>query len=145
MPLPPIGSTPLKWSVGAAAGHTVDFALRNGVMPYELVDDLPNQEPMLEALRQEIMDSGNPIMFPNTSIFNEDWDEVATLVSSGVPINQVQLESWKFSLRNGDAITGEFAQRHSLKAFQKNGLAMRLNTTRCKFSGNRTATLCNDE
>ena len=44
-------------------------------MPYELVDDLPNQEPMLEALRQEIMDSGNPIMFPNTSIFNEDWDE----------------------------------------------------------------------
>jgi len=21
------------------------------------------------------MDSGNPIMFPNTSIFNEDWDE----------------------------------------------------------------------
>ena len=64
-----------EWSVGAAAGHTVDFALRNGVMPYELVDDLPNQEPMLEALRAEIMDSGNPIMFPNTSIFNEDWDE----------------------------------------------------------------------
>jgi len=63
-----------EWSVGAAAGHTVDFALRNGVMPYELVDDLPNQEPMLEALRKDIMDSGNPIMFPNTSIFNEDWD-----------------------------------------------------------------------
>ncbi len=64
-----------EWSVGAAAGHTVDFALRNGVMPYELVDDLPNQEPMLEALRAEIMESGNPIMFPNTSIFNEEWDE----------------------------------------------------------------------
>jgi len=64
-----------EWSVGAAAGHTVDFALRNGVLPYELVDDLPNQEPMLEALQQEIIASGNPIMFPNTSIYNEDWDE----------------------------------------------------------------------
>lgn len=63
-----------EWSVGAAAGHTVDFALRNGVLPYELVDELPNQEPMLEALQAEIVNSGNPIMFPNTSIFNEEWD-----------------------------------------------------------------------
>jgi hypothetical protein len=62
-----------EWSVGAAAGHTVDFALRNNVMPYELVDDLPNQEPMLDALRAEIQESGNPVMFPNTSIYNEDW------------------------------------------------------------------------
>ncbi|MDJ1182828.1 FAD-dependent oxidoreductase [Roseofilum casamattae] len=64
-----------EWSVGAAAGHTIDFALRNQVMPYELVDDLPNKEPMLDALRQEIQTSGNPIMFPNTSIFNEDWND----------------------------------------------------------------------
>jgi hypothetical protein len=63
-----------EWSVGAAAGHTADFALRHGVLPYELVDDLPNQEPMLDALRREIQGSGNPVMFPNTSIYNEDWE-----------------------------------------------------------------------
>ena len=64
-----------EWSVGAAAGHTIDFALRNGVMPYELVDDLPNQEPLLEALKKELENSGNPVMFPDTSIFNEDWED----------------------------------------------------------------------
>ncbi|MGF1567036.1 MAG: FAD-dependent oxidoreductase [Nodosilinea sp.] len=64
-----------EWSVGAAAGQTVDFALRNAVMPYTLVDDMPNKEPMLEALRTEIYSSGNPVQFPNTSIFNEDWTE----------------------------------------------------------------------
>jgi hypothetical protein len=64
-----------EWSAGAAAGHTIDFALRHGVMPYELVDNLPSQEPLLEALKQELENNGNPVMFPNTSIFNEDWEE----------------------------------------------------------------------
>lgn len=64
-----------EWSVGAAAAHTIDFSLRQGVLPYELVDDLPKQEPMLEALRQQIQASGNPVQFPNTSIFNEDWTQ----------------------------------------------------------------------
>ncbi|HIK46301.1 MAG TPA: FAD-dependent oxidoreductase [Leptolyngbyaceae cyanobacterium M65_K2018_010] len=64
-----------EWSVGAAAAHTIDFALRNGVLPYELVDDLPNQEPLLDALRLELESSGNPVMFPDTSIFNEDWNQ----------------------------------------------------------------------
>jgi hypothetical protein len=64
-----------EWSVGAAAAHTIDFSLRQGVLPYELVDDLPKQEPMLEALRHQIQASGNPVQFPNTSIFNEDWTQ----------------------------------------------------------------------
>ncbi|MBD0266902.1 MAG: FAD-dependent oxidoreductase [Cyanobacteria bacterium Co-bin8] len=64
-----------EWSVGAAAGHTVDFVLNQDVYPYELVDNLPAPEPLLEELRQEIVDSGNPVMFPDTSIFNEDWNE----------------------------------------------------------------------
>ncbi|MEO1069366.1 MAG: FAD-dependent oxidoreductase [Cyanobacteria bacterium J06638_6] len=64
-----------EWSVGAAAGHTTDFALREGVLPFELVDDLPRQEPLLEQLKQEIEASGNPVMFPGTSIFNEDWED----------------------------------------------------------------------
>ena len=62
-----------EWSVGAAAAHSIDFSLRNGVLPYELVDDLPSYEPLLEQLRTEIDASGNPTKFPNTSIFNEDW------------------------------------------------------------------------
>lgn len=64
-----------EWSVGAAAGHTVDFALREGIFPYELVDNLPFLEPMLEQLQAQIQGSGNPVMFPNTSIFNEDWGD----------------------------------------------------------------------
>jgi hypothetical protein len=63
-----------EWSVGAAAAHTIDFALRKQVMPYQLVDELPRQEPMLEALKAEIATSGNPVMFPNTSIFNHHWE-----------------------------------------------------------------------
>jgi len=64
-----------EWSVGAAAAHAIDFSLRNGVLPYELVDNLPNQEPLLDVLRMELHTSGNPVQFPNTSIFNEDWTQ----------------------------------------------------------------------
>ncbi|PSN17075.1 FAD-dependent oxidoreductase [filamentous cyanobacterium CCP5] len=62
-----------EWSVGVAAGRTADFALTQGVFPYELVDDLPYSEPLLVELQDQIEASGNPVMFPNTSIFNEDW------------------------------------------------------------------------
>ena len=64
-----------EWSVGAAAGTTIDFALDNGVFPYELVDDLPSREPMLEQLQRRLNDDGNPTAFPNTSIFNTDWED----------------------------------------------------------------------
>lgn len=63
-----------EWSVGAAAGNTVVFALENEIMPYELVDNLPAPEPQLEVLQQRLVNQGNPIAFPNTSILNEDWD-----------------------------------------------------------------------
>jgi hypothetical protein len=64
-----------EWSVGAAAAHSIDFSLRKGVLPYELVDNLPLHEPLLEQLRAELDASGNPTKFPNTSIFNEDWTQ----------------------------------------------------------------------
>jgi hypothetical protein len=64
-----------EWSAGVAAGTTVDFALSNGVLPYELVDDLPTREPMLEQLQQRLNAEGNPTAFPNTSIFNLDWED----------------------------------------------------------------------
>ncbi|MEM6449214.1 MAG: FAD-dependent oxidoreductase [Cyanobacteria bacterium P01_D01_bin.105] len=64
-----------EWSVGAAAGTTIDFALDNSVLPYELVDDLPSREPLLEQLQRRLNAEGNPTAFPNTSIFNTDWEE----------------------------------------------------------------------
>lgn len=64
-----------EWSVGAAAGNTIDFALRHQVLPYELVDDLPSPEPLLEKLQRQLNEGGNPTAFPNTSIFNLDWED----------------------------------------------------------------------
>ncbi|MGD1943929.1 MAG: FAD-dependent oxidoreductase [Leptolyngbyaceae cyanobacterium] len=64
-----------EWSVGVGAAVTVDFALRNEVMPYQLVESLPNLDPLMYELRREIELSGNPTQFPNTSIFNEDWED----------------------------------------------------------------------
>lgn len=64
-----------EWSSGVAAGLTADFALETGIMPYELVDNLPSREPQLEVLQRRIEQSGNPIKFPGTSIFNRSWEE----------------------------------------------------------------------
>ena len=64
-----------EWSVGVGAAATIDFSLRHGVLPYELVDDLPNRESLLEELKLELERGGNPTQFPNTSIFNENWED----------------------------------------------------------------------
>ncbi len=63
-----------EWSVGAAAASTINFSLKKGVMPYQLVDDLPQPEPFLEELRQTLNQQENYTAFPNTSILNESWD-----------------------------------------------------------------------
>ncbi|MEO1591549.1 MAG: FAD-dependent oxidoreductase [Cyanobacteria bacterium J06632_22] len=64
-----------EWSVGVAAGTTIDFALEQSVLPYALVDDLPREEPLLLELQQRLNAAGNPTAFPNTSIFNQDWED----------------------------------------------------------------------
>jgi hypothetical protein len=64
-----------EWSSGAAVGNVVDFALDRGVLPYEMVDQIPLREPLLEELQQRLQRQGNPTAFPNTSIFNEDWED----------------------------------------------------------------------
>jgi len=64
-----------EWSSGAAAGTTAAFALSNGIAPYQLVDEVPRQEPQLQALRKQLENNGNPTAFPDTSIFNEAWDK----------------------------------------------------------------------
>jgi hypothetical protein len=64
-----------EWSSGAAAGTTAAFALEQNTMPYQLVDQLPQREPQLQALRQRLEEKGNPTAFPDTSIFNESWED----------------------------------------------------------------------
>lgn len=64
-----------EWSVGAATGITLDFALEKGIPPYQLVDDLPRPEPNLAVLQKRLVQRQNPIAFPSTSIFNNDWQQ----------------------------------------------------------------------
>ncbi|MFM6757151.1 MAG: hypothetical protein ACKPJ4_10875 [Dolichospermum sp.] len=33
------------------------------------------QEPQLEILKQILTENGNPTAFPDTSIFNQNWDD----------------------------------------------------------------------
>lgn len=64
-----------EWSVGAAAGTTAAFSLERAIAPYQLVDDLPRREPLLEQLQYRLQQNSNPTAFPDTSIFNLDWDD----------------------------------------------------------------------
>ncbi|MGF1482500.1 MAG: FAD-dependent oxidoreductase [Cyanophyceae cyanobacterium] len=64
-----------EWSAGAAAGTTAAFALEENVMPYQLVDDFFITETQLQELQKRLNASGNPTAFPDTSIFNEDWED----------------------------------------------------------------------
>ncbi len=63
-----------EWSAGAAAATTADFALKQGIMPYQLVDKLPQRGLQLEALQRQLEENDNPTAFPGASIFNENWD-----------------------------------------------------------------------
>ncbi|OWY64421.1 FAD-dependent oxidoreductase [cyanobacterium TDX16] len=64
-----------EWSVGAAAGTTAAFSLEKAIAPYQLVDDLPRREPLLEQLQYRLQENNNPTAFPDTSIFNLDWND----------------------------------------------------------------------
>lgn len=64
-----------EWSVGAAAGTTLDFVMEQDLLPAELVDDLPRAEPQLQQLKQRLNQNGNPTAFPDTSIFNLNWED----------------------------------------------------------------------
>lgn len=61
-----------EWSSGAAAGTVANFALEKGILPYHLIDQLPQLEPELEALQQRLRQNQNPITFPGVSIFNKN-------------------------------------------------------------------------
>ncbi|UOW69826.1 FAD dependent oxidoreductase [Synechococcus elongatus PCC 7943] len=62
-----------EWSSGVAAGTVADFVLQQKITPAELVDDLPRQEPQLEALQRRLVNAGNPIAFPGTTLLDRNW------------------------------------------------------------------------
>lgn len=64
-----------EWSSGAAAGITAVFSLEEEILPYQLVDDSFIEEKQLRTLKKKLEASGNPTAFPNTSIFNQDWED----------------------------------------------------------------------
>jgi FAD dependent oxidoreductase len=64
-----------EWSAGAAAGTTASFALDKGITPAQMVADLPDRSPSILELRKRLEANNNPTSFPNTSIFNNNWQE----------------------------------------------------------------------
>ena len=64
-----------EWSVGAAAATTASFALSEGILPYQLIEDLPRVNPKLTQLQQKLVENNNAIAFPDTSIFNLNWSD----------------------------------------------------------------------
>jgi len=64
-----------EWSSGSAVGATAVFALEKDIFPYQLTANLPRFTPLLQELQNRIVANGNPIAFPNTSIFNLNWQE----------------------------------------------------------------------
>ncbi|KAM3090210.1 FAD-dependent oxidoreductase [Phormidesmis sp. 146-35] len=63
----------IEWSAGAAAGTTAVYSLETGILPYQLVENLPRANRNLEQVQKRLTENGNPIAFPNTSILNLDW------------------------------------------------------------------------
>lgn len=64
-----------EWSSGAGAGTTAVFALQKDIFPYQLTANLPRFQPLLQELQNRLIKNDNPIAFPNTSIFNLNWQE----------------------------------------------------------------------
>jgi hypothetical protein len=64
-----------EWSSGAAVGTTAVVALNEGVLPYEFLEGFAFKNPYLRKLKEMLIANNNPITFPDTSIFNENWDD----------------------------------------------------------------------
>jgi len=62
-----------EWSSGAAAGQTALFSLEKNLLPYQLLEDPLLNDSRLRELQKRLNKSGNPTAFPDTSIFNESW------------------------------------------------------------------------
>ncbi|AGY58933.1 FAD-dependent oxidoreductase [Gloeobacter kilaueensis] len=68
---------PIEWAIGAAAGNTAAFALERDWIPARIVagvdrlDYAADRE--LRALQRQIVERGNPIAYPGTTIFDTKW------------------------------------------------------------------------
>ncbi|MGP0129598.1 MAG: FAD-dependent oxidoreductase [cyanobacterium endosymbiont of Rhopalodia musculus] len=63
-----------EWSSGAAAGTIAAFALNQQTLPYQMVKEPIFRSEKLKKLRKKLDNNGNFTSFPDTSIFNNDWD-----------------------------------------------------------------------
>ncbi|WP_416378781.1 FAD-dependent oxidoreductase [Cyanobacterium sp. uoEpiScrs1] len=63
-----------EWSSGAAAGTVAAFALNQQTLPYQMVKEPIFRSKMLKKLQKKLNKNGNFTNFPDTSIFNNDWD-----------------------------------------------------------------------
>jgi hypothetical protein len=59
-----------EWSTGAAAGTTAAFALTQNILPYQLVENVPRTNLLLESLQKQLNQNQNPTAFPGVSLFN---------------------------------------------------------------------------
>ena len=64
-----------EWSSGSAAGAIASYALDNEMMPFELIDESYIKEKELQSLQRQLNEQGNPTAFPDTSVFNQDWED----------------------------------------------------------------------
>ncbi|PZD72717.1 hypothetical protein C1752_03314 [Acaryochloris thomasi RCC1774] len=64
-----------EWSAGAAAGMAADYALEKDLSPHQLVEDMPRHNSHLAELQKRLNAKQNPTAFPDTSIFNQDWED----------------------------------------------------------------------
>jgi hypothetical protein len=60
-----------EWSAGAAAGTTAAFALQQNILPYQLIENVPRTNLLLEALQKQLNQNRNPTAFPGVSLFND--------------------------------------------------------------------------
>jgi len=60
-----------EWSAGAAAAITVVYALDTGIMPYQIIDNMLTTPDQLRQLQTIITNANNPIVFPDTSVFDK--------------------------------------------------------------------------
>lgn len=64
-----------EWSSGAAAGTTASLALQKGILPYQFTEGFAFKNKNLQELKAILEKNENPTQFPNTSIFNDNWDD----------------------------------------------------------------------
>jgi hypothetical protein len=64
-----------EWSSGAAAGTLAAFALDEAILPYQLVEEPIFKQEKLRDLQKLLNADNNPTSFPDTSIFNQSWED----------------------------------------------------------------------